>query len=57
MNTIRGTGKISEVLKLLSVSCTNLSDSNVHIELVVDTVEGIKAELEEWLTDAGKINS
>ena len=34
-----------------------LQDVHTDIGSAVDTVEGIKAELEEWLTDAGKINS
>ena len=32
VNTMRGAGKVSEVLELLSVSYTFLSGSNVHIE-------------------------
>ena len=36
VNTMRGAGKVSEVLELLSVLCTFLSDSNVHIEFQCD---------------------
>ena len=34
-----------------------LQDVHTDIGSAVKSVEGIKAELEEWLTDAGKINS
>ena len=42
------------VTKMLSET---LQDVHTDIGSAVDTVEGIKAELEEWDTDAGKTNS
>ena len=42
------------VTKMLSET---LQDVHTDIGSAVDAIEGIKAELEEWLTDAGKINS
>ena len=45
------------ILVITKMLSETLQDVHTDIGSAVNTVEGIKAELEEWLTDAGKINS